>query len=106
MSEYTPTTEEVARDYSAAWDEDADLHEEDRARALARFYRWLAAHDAEVRAGVVTEEPEWAAGVEYGYVDFEHGLIPLVTGYEGITHARLVRYGPWVPVKQQGADDV
>lgn len=72
MSEYTPTTKEVRENYarSLIWPAQADP-----ARA-AFFDRWLAAHDAEVRAGVqgsaklsensagvVTEEPEW----EYGY---------------------------------------
>lgn len=55
MSEpYTPTTEEVADDYSAAWDSDADLHEDERAISRARFYRWLAQYTAEKRA-------EWEA---------------------------------------------
>jgi hypothetical protein len=64
----------------------------------------LEAANALIAAGVVAEEPEWEDGIEYGYLDFEHGLIPLMSGYEGITHERPVRYGPWVPVKQEGAE--
>lgn len=57
-----------------------------------------------VADGVVAEEPEWEEGIEYGYEDFEHGIIPLMTGYERIEYERPVRYGRWVPVKQEGAE--
>lgn len=54
MSEYTPTTEEIIKAWrffrteNRAYDGDAE----------AEVRSWLAAHDAEVRAGVVAEEPE------------------------------------------------
>lgn len=55
MSEYTPTTKDVREVWIYAHiithDEGEDFHG-------AEFDRWLAAHDAEVRAGVVAEEPE------------------------------------------------
>lgn len=93
MSEYTPTTDEI-REYIETGGEPrpwVELDEAEKAREKARvaaFDRWLAAHDAEVRAdeaaqwaqavidsgkqgerigaaraGVVAEEPEWEYGV-------------------------------------------
>lgn len=63
MSEYTPTTEAI-REYVETGGEPrpwVELDETEQARErdrVAAFDRWLAAHDAEVRAGVVAEEPE------------------------------------------------
>ena len=60
MSEYTPTTEEI-REYIETGGEPrpwVELDEAEEAREKARgeaFDRWLAAHDAEVRASVVPE---------------------------------------------------
>ncbi|MBP5800755.1 hypothetical protein J2D78_01530 [Microbacterium maritypicum] len=49
MSEYTPTTGDIPHEAMEGW----------RASGTpAKFAVWLAAHDAEVRAGVVVEEPE------------------------------------------------
>lgn len=76
-----------------------------------------AAHDAEVRAGVVTEEPEWE--VEYGVrgdVDSpmssrdaaEHAIERMAKGPRGYRIIRSLverRVSPWVPVKQEGATD-
>lgn len=56
MTEYTPTTEEVREDFAFPWSPEQIG---DRPARVAAFDRWLAAHDAEVRAGVVAEEPEW-----------------------------------------------
>lgn len=97
MNDYAPSMHYFRRQYANRFTAEADV-----IAAEERFDRALAAHDAEVRAGAVAEESEWD-GTEYGYVDFEHGLIPLVHGYEEITHECPVRYGPWVPVKQEGA---
>lgn len=44
MTDYTPTTEDVRRGY--AWQNKLD----DRAEFRAAFDRWLAAHDAALRA--------------------------------------------------------
>lgn len=60
MSEYTPTTKDVREVWIYAQD---ITHDEGEDFHGAEFDRWLAAHDAEVRAGVVAEEPEW----EYGF---------------------------------------
>lgn len=53
MSEYTPTTKEIIEHWSAVKGQAIDPEARDRhlARA-AMFRRWLADHDAEVRAGV------------------------------------------------------
>lgn len=64
MSDYTPTTEEMRAFYTA---ERIDVHphlfpKPSAEEAEAEFDRWLAAHDAEVRTSVISEEPEW----EYG----------------------------------------
>ncbi|QMU97828.1 hypothetical protein FVO59_11885 [Microbacterium esteraromaticum] len=53
MTEYTPTTENVRSVHAHGGAGQVT----ERRRAM--FDRWLAAHDAEVRAGVVPEEPEW-----------------------------------------------
>ena len=58
MSPYTPTTEEV-RDYIRAADRVTAHTFSGSSDSVEAFDRWLAAHDAEVRAGVVAEEPEW-----------------------------------------------
>lgn len=55
MSDYTPTMERLRADYLRMRAERfgfTDLY-------AAEWDRALAAHNAEVRAGVVTEEPEW-----------------------------------------------
>lgn len=54
MSEYTPTTEEVC-DRASRSRTYPDFVSPKR---QVEFHRWLAAHDAEVRASVVAEEPE------------------------------------------------
>ncbi len=53
MTEYTPKTENVRLGYAYR----RNLPEDERHHPglLAEFDRWLAAHDAEVRAGVVTD---------------------------------------------------
>lgn len=64
VSEYTPTEARICIDFCNAAIKrpapDGSLMSMEEADAA--FSRWLAAHDAEVRAGVVAEEPEW----EYG----------------------------------------
>lgn len=61
MSEYTPTTKDVREVWIYAQD---ITHDEGEDFHGAEFDRWLAAHDAEVQAGVVAEEPEWEYGVK------------------------------------------
>lgn len=111
MAEYTPNTDEMRENYarSLLWPAQADP-----ARA-AYFDRWLAAHDAEVRAGAVAEEPEWE--VEYGVrgdVDSpmpsreaaEHAIERMAKAPRGYRLTRSLverRVSPWVPVKQEGA---
>lgn len=58
MSDYTPTTEEVRGDYATFQlpAHGGDFRTE-YAEGVAEFDRWLDAHDAEVRAGFVPEEP-------------------------------------------------
>lgn len=129
MSEYTPDTERIRLVFRMGGsDADARLTREDV------FDRWLAAHDAEVRAdeaaqwaqavidsgkqgerigaaraGVVAEEPEWEYAYEVdGYWDDSEFV---VEGYRRVGElsahalARRRKAGPWVPVKQEGADD-
>lgn len=67
-----------------------------------------AAHDAEVRAGVVTEEPEWEYAYEVdGYWDDDKFVVEEYR-HVGDTSphalARRRKAGPWVPVKQEGAE--
>ena len=64
--EYTPTTEEVRHDYvSLDYPEggyDYDTEAEEKVRAVD-FDRWLAAHDAQMRADA------WDEGHERGWMD-------------------------------------
>lgn len=70
--------------------------------------------EAEVRAGVVAEEPEWEYGVEHvqvdGWVDRElHlNLAEAEEDYRtcgmNCTLMRRRKAGPWLPVKQEGAE--
>lgn len=78
----------------------------------AEFDRALAAHDAEVRAGAVAEEPEWEYGVRLegahpdGYI---HRWPTLGEAHEHAalnrdyapTYHRRVKAAPWVPVDQE-----
>lgn len=124
MSEYTPTTEDV-RFAMAGLRMSAE-------RFVTRdsFDRWLASHDAEVRArgeyyegfeegikvgraearaGVVAEEPEWAVdSIQYGHVLADGIFIVEHRGVNYSTHQRRIKLGQpessWVPVKQEGAE--
>lgn len=119
MSDYTPTTEEV-RDYIRAADRVTAHMFAAGADSIEAFDRWLAAHDAEVRAGFVAEEPEWEYGVRLhprGRVDsgtntalYVPPTTPHITMERAVEMAQLnPRYratfhrrrkaGPWVPVK-------
>ena len=91
MSDYTPTTEEVREAYSWA------LPSSEYGKGL--FDRWLAAHDAEVRASVVSEEPEW----EYGVVRHDGVMVNNGDYQVQQTHRRR-KAGPWLPVEQKGTE--
>lgn len=69
MSEYTPTEARICIDFcnAATKRAQADGSFMSMEEADAAFSRWLAAHDAEVRAGVVAEEPEWETTTERGF---------------------------------------
>lgn len=88
VSEYTPTTENVRSVFAHG----GAGQSTDRRRAM--FDRWLAAHDAEVRAGVGTEEPEW----EYGVVRHDGVMVNNGDYQVQQTHRRR-KAGPWVPVE-------
>lgn len=107
--EYTPTTEEIIEHWSAtrgsAIDPEAAKRKAERERM---FRRWLAAHDAEVRAGVVAEEPEWESDtIQYGHL-LEGGIFVVEhKGRNYSTHQRRVKLGrpesSWAPIAQKGA---
>lgn len=96
VSEYTPTTEEVRIVHIGTREEFARPWQANRA---GEFDRWLAAHDAEVRAGVMAEEPEWEyIGADMaGDPDWESlrtwGTVPEEQG-----KFRRRKAGPWEPV--------
>lgn len=130
MSEYTPTTDEMRAFYTAERLDGPHLDgfpPPTVEQAETEFNLWLAAHDAEVQAQVVAEEPEW----EYGFqlresdsgdvydqeVGFDTEQDATDEGNKRIHDEdddeypplalRLIRRaksGPWVPVKQEGAD--
>ncbi len=121
MSDYTPTMERLRADYLRMRAERfgfTDLY-------AAEWDRALAAHDAEVRAGVVTEEPEWEyrvrlhPDIEYKPNENRATYTPPTTPHTSLeraqemaglnpryraTYHRRRKAGPWVPVKQEGAE--
>lgn len=107
MNQYTPTTEEIIEEWT---DGSIDVPE-----SRAQFYRWLAAHDAELRAGVVIGVTEW----EYTYMDPENGFPDDFGGLPGQLPwaeeiaamfpgrgelLKRIPAGSWVPVDQGGMD--
>lgn len=103
MSEYTPTTEQIRATY-------ADGESEGTPEDYAEFDRWLAAHDAEVRAQVVAEEPEWGRMVTTG---IELNALPLgsiVRDVDGGIYVKddRLHYRPWFDLSAtaQHADEV
>ena len=104
MSDYTPTTAQIRTGYAsvAYTDEGVDLR-------LVEFDRWLAAHDAEVRAGVVAEEPPSMKVLDErdpecvkAWPDCASGAYdPACCRFPKSCSAGVVRM---VPVKQEGAD--
>lgn len=119
MSEYTPSMEELREAWlSAEFEERDSTTSDDDLRA--EFDRALAAHDAEVRAGVVPEEPEWEYGVRLHRIPPGRGTnlaayTPLTTPHRTLESAermaalnplyqptfhRRRKAGPWMPVEQ------
>ena len=104
MSEYTPTTEQIRATYAAG-------ESEGTPEDYAEFDRWLAAHDAEVRAGAVAEEPEWgianAKTPDKVWALSEEGARETAAAEPGqwIIYSRpKTVVHEWVPVKQEGAE--
>ncbi len=104
MTEYTPTTDDVRRAYSPAVGTWAD--------SRAAFDRWLAAHDAEMRASVLAEqgESEW----EYGYgtgpaywtaYDREHAEESRRPHERIVRRTKAAPAGPWLPVEEGEGQD-
>ncbi|WP_136053450.1 hypothetical protein [Microbacterium sp. K5D] len=95
MSDYTPTTEQIRAVFMGG-----AANEEQGERRGNSFDRWLTAHDAEVRAGVVAEEPGWACCRHCMRDDGTR--VADCTGEED-RHATPCRHGcNGVPVKQEG----
>ncbi|WP_431863007.1 hypothetical protein [Microbacterium algeriense] len=114
MSEYTPTTEEskqeALRRYSHA--NVRDRYDADLLMAgFADGAKWVASQ----AACVVAEEPEWEYGIRPEDDDVPLGVSPMPTLEAALTRAdniyggwvivRRRKAGPWVPAKQEGADD-
>ena len=111
--EFTPTTDQVRSAY--AHDPEAEYRDPVGFPSMQRenlraFDRWLAAHDAEVRAGVLAEEPEWECTRQAEangwtgpavYRDEAHASDGLMHGWRVV---RRRKAGPWVPVKREGAE--
>lgn len=106
MSDYTPTTEEVAEAVTEwAWSRRM-FRPELSTNDGQEFARWLAAHDAEIRADALaeqgTEEPEW----EYGNEQLMHSHVEVFpASSEAVAKAQAWLYpirrrrkaGPWLP---------
>ena len=77
--EYTPTTKQVRHDYAYNWNTesvDADF--------VARFDRWLAAHDAAARTAALEE----AAVIAEKTISYQY----MVTSSGHISAARAIRF--------------
>lgn len=104
MSDHTPTTAQIRTGYASV----AYTHEGVDLR-LVVFDRWLAAHDAEVRAEAL-HDAFWA--VHAHRFDHTKGIRSVNSLYAGVQASKyaiselhrspIIR--PWVPVKQEGAD--
>lgn len=111
--EWTPSTEQVRSHYvfnqSNQWD----------AERGEAFDRWLATHDAEVQAQVVAEEPGWEYGVRLTGGDRDRRTAGYIYRWPSLAQAEdqaalnfdasaefftRIKAGPWVPVKQEGAE--
>lgn len=126
MSDYTPTTEEVRGDYATFQlpAHGGDFRTE-YAEGVAEFDRWLAAHDAEVRSGVITEGTEGLqvildacrAALEEGraaieFIEGERGhmrsweRMVADSDRDAVTVQRAIDLlaAAGVPVKQEGAE--
>lgn len=99
MSDYTPTTDDVRGTYAdGMWYVNRRMD-----GTLSEFDRWLAAHDAEVRASVVSEEPEWEYGIraegdEEPYTDHSDDpdwLCDQITPEPGDAIVRRRKARPW-----------
>ena len=116
-----PSTGEVRADYVRDHTRNFDSYMVGRSLTSeqefygAKFDRWLAAHDAEVQAQVVAEEPEerW----QYGAQNPDDADGKIIAWSRGFTKRLVERQGhrlfrrtpgvpagPWVPVKQEGAE--
>lgn len=102
MSEYTPTTEQIQNNYIEGMN--AFYGERGASEYGDQFRRWLNAHDAEVRASVVTEESGWeyAQGFDPGtgedwYIGKSFGDDPSRFLDEGYTLLRR-KLGEWEEV--------
>lgn len=101
--DYTPTTEEVRRGFGEAFTGDGSIVDQDAVAAenRAEFDRWLAAHDAEVRA----EGVEW----EYRRVRPDgrpvYGpIFDLMPDLDYGWSAERRPLGPWIPVEKGVSD--
>ncbi|WP_449408017.1 hypothetical protein [Microbacterium maritypicum] len=111
MPEYAPTTKEMRAFYTAERLDGSHLEGSPAPtieQAEAEFDRWLA----EVRASVVTEEPEWEYGHDCDESRATHGMNPspqnewpAMGTCTNATSYRRRKAGPWVPVKQEGETD-
>ncbi|RBO72824.1 hypothetical protein [Microbacterium sp. H6] len=127
MSEYAPSTRDIREMFHIGM---FSQHKTPARLNLPAFDRWLAAHDAEVRAGVVAEEPEWEYGWRSLWPDGEEYEWQALPNREAAEEAIRIhqdfedntdqiggrleftlwkrtksKAGPWVPVKQENDND-
>jgi len=120
VSTYTPTTEEVRHAYWSHTTYERVLLGDAASYVGGEFDRWLAAHDAEVRAAAEqgTEEPEgeWLVtttldngrSTSSGVTDEETARAIMRWSEEDGLQRELYRRrkaGPWMPVEQEGETD-
>lgn len=104
--DFIPSMEQIRSHY--VFDQ-SDLWDPERGVA---FDRWLAAHDAEVRASVLAEqgEPEWEYRMDYGdkvtYSQTRSRAVrALQAGRRVWKRIPERKAGPWLPVEEPESTD-
>ncbi|MTE24851.1 hypothetical protein [Microbacterium sp. ZXX196] len=80
MAEFTPTTDEIEARWMEGFEGDAGASKADRLERYDQFQRWLAEHDAKVRADALREahadlQAYTDAGAPFGHRPVEDFLL-------------------------------
>lgn len=90
MSDYIPTTDEIRKEYGTDYKYADEKWEAER---IAEFDRWLAAHDAEVRADILVYMDKWIGEAVAAAREEEEDPTPYSTNFQTIADYERVN-GP------------